>query len=179
MRTKPSRLRPSLKKLALSSAGLGPLSFRTGLFGSALGNTVPDATSHTFYVRPATPNDDTPVFNWNSSGTRQIRASEFYVTDNPDSTIPLESFDLDQGETRIFYLIGLLQPVISSTVGFEMEITNTDGVLTYSYIGQMFRGGEVDWFNKTYNQLVNNTSSVGIFNSSHADYVFSNEVIST
>ena len=66
MRTKPSRLRPSLKKLALSSAGLGLLSFRTGLFGSALGNAEPAITAvevggEIVIYDPATTGDATPV----------------------------------------------------------------------------------------------------------------------
>jgi len=77
------------------------------------------------------------VFNWTANAL-QINDPFFKLTDTADSATALESVQFENGKTKTLYLMGVgYQRDVQNNfiLGVQIEVTNTNGVLTYATIG--------------------------------------------
>ena len=124
-----------------------------------------------FDIAAVVPGSNTQIFNWNGQGNNDITLGAFKVTTDPDSTVPLETIEIPDGETVTAQITGTLEAG-TNTGGMIVEITNTFGALSYNVIDQAFVAN-TDWQNLSYNQLTQQNQAQGVFGPGPGSLVFS------
>ena len=129
-----------------------------------------------FSITPADPALTTPnVFDWNVNQVNDIRATAFYITQDPSSSTPLTQLVVPLGETVEFIIVGPLyssDTVFGNIGGVRLNATNTDGVLSFEHIEQRFTPAVATWPNTTYDDLNQSNATVGEFRQASADFLF-------
>jgi len=121
---------------------------------------------------------DLNVFDWNLSAQNDIRATDFYITQDTASFVPLTELVVPLGETITFYLVGPLYntaTTFDNIAGVELEASNTNGVLSFNRVDQNFSGSAASlaaWPNITYDDLDEVNNNVGDFSQAAADFLF-------
>jgi len=126
----------------------------------------------TFSVAQAVAGDTSIVFDWNTTQANDILFSQFKVTDVGSSSAPLQSVIFPEG-TKTIYLIGTLAASGGNTIGgAEIEVLNTDGVLSFTLIRQIYDSG-TDYLVPSWDDLSQSNSNVGVFTQAMGDLIFS------
>ena len=135
-----------------------------------------DLASTCFAITPADPSLTSPnVFDWNTTAVNDIRATAFYVTEDPSSSDPLTELVLPLGETKTIYIVGPLyssDTVFGNIGGVKIEVTNNDGVLGFVRLEQLFTPAVGSWPETTYDELTQSNGNIGEFRQVSADYIF-------
>ena len=131
-----------------------------------------------FAITPADPALTAPnVFDWNVNQVNDIRATAFYITQDPSSSEPLTELVVPLGETVEFIIVGPLytsDTVFGNIGGVRLNATNTDGILSFEHIEQRFTPAVATWPNTTYDDLTQTNATVGEFRQASADFLFTN-----
>jgi len=134
-----------------------------------------------FAITPANRELTSPnVFDWNTTAINDIRATAFYITQDPDSDEPLTELIVPVGSTQTFYIVGPLyssDTVFSNIGGAQIEVTNNAGELSFNLVTQQFSDDIENWPNNTFNSLTESNDNVGEFTQLSADYLFTPQEI--
>ena len=137
---------------------------------------VSQLASTCFAITPADSALTSPnVFDWNVNQVNDIRATAFYITQDPSSSTPLTQLVVPLGETVEFIIVGPLyssDTVFGNIGGVRLNATNTDGVLSFEHIEQRFTPAVATWPNTTYDDLNQSNATVGEFRQASADFLF-------
>jgi len=129
-------------------------------------STVPE----TFNISGIIPGDSTDVFDWNTSSTNDIVRSAFKITEDSAISVPSAEIEFINGVPKIIYVIGPLG-LGTNTGGAEVEVLNTDGVLSYTLLSQKFINS-VNYLDLSWNDLTSSNTNVGSFTQAMGDFIF-------